>query len=239
MAETKRVLIPDIGDFKDVPVIEVLVKAGDKVKAEDSLIVLESDKATIEVPSPFSGVVKDVSVKVDDKVSEGTPVLEMEVSATESAASAEPSVTGQVPSPPEAQPQAQPQLQQTMDAAENPRPAPGPIAEVSDSALALSALRQPESKTPPPDEAMFAKAHAGPAVRRLARELGVNLGLVKGTGPKQRILKEDVQAYVKAELARPRGGVALGWSLICCRGRTSISPNSGAWSCGRCRGLKK
>ena len=83
MAETKRVLIPDIGDFKDVPVIEVLVKAGDKVKAEDSLIVLESDKATIEVPSPFSGVVKDVSVKVDDKVSEGTPVLEMEVSATE------------------------------------------------------------------------------------------------------------------------------------------------------------
>ena len=219
MAETKRVLIPDIGDFKDVPVIEVLVKAGDKVKAEDSLIVLESDKATIEVPSPFSGVVKDVSVKVDDKVSEGTPVLEMEVSATESAASAEPSVTAQVPSPPEAQPQAQPQLQQTMDAAENPRPAPGPIAEVSDSALALSALRQPESKTPPPDEAMFAKAHAGPAVRRLARELGVNLGLVKGTGPKQRILKEDVQAYVKAELARPRGEVALGWSLICCRGR--------------------
>ena len=117
MAETKRVLIPDIGDFKDVPVIEVLVKAGDKVKAEDSLIVLESDKATIEVPSPFSGVVKDVSVKVDDKVSEGTPVLEMEVSATDSAASAEPSVTVQVPSPPEAQPQPQPQPQQTMDAA--------------------------------------------------------------------------------------------------------------------------
>ncbi len=113
MAETKRVLIPDIGDFKDVPVIEVLVKAGDKVKAEDSLIVLESDKATIEVPSPFSGVVKDVSVKVDDKVSEGTPVLEMEVSATDSAASAEPSVTVQVPSPPEAQPQA-------------PAPAPAP-----------------------------------------------------------------------------------------------------------------
>ena len=106
MAETKRVLIPDIGDFKDVPVIEVLVKAGDKVKAEDSLIVLESDKATIEVPSPFSGVVKDVSVKVGDKVSEGTPVLAMEVSATDSAASAEPSVTAQVPSPPEAQPQA-------------------------------------------------------------------------------------------------------------------------------------
>ena len=214
MAETKRVLIPDIGDFKDVPVIEVLVKAGDKVKAEDSLIVLESDKATIEVPSPFSGVVKDVSVKVDDKVSEGTPVLEMEVSATESAASAEPSVTGQVPSPPEAQPQAQPQPQQTMDAAENPRPAPGPIAEVSDSALALSPLRQPESKIPPPDEAMFAKAHAGPAVRRLARELGVNLGLVKGTGPKQRILKEDVQAYVKAELARPRGGAGLELNLL-------------------------
>jgi pyruvate dehydrogenase E2 component (dihydrolipoamide acetyltransferase) len=80
--------------------------------------------------------------------------------------------------------------------------------------LALSPLRQPESKIPPPDEAMFAKAHAGPAVRRLARELGVNLGLVKGTGPKQRILKEDVQAYVKAELARPRGGAGLELNLL-------------------------
>ena len=214
MAETKQVLIPDIGDFKDVPVIEVLVKAGDKVKAEDSLIVLESDKATIEVPSPFSGVVKDVSVKVDDQVSEGTPVLEMEVSATDSAGSAEPSVTAQVPSSPEAQPQTQPQRQQTAAAAENFRPAPGPIAEVSDSALALSPLRQPEPKIPPPDEAVFAKAHASPAVRRLARELGVNLGLVKGTGPKQRILKEDVQAYVKAELARPRGGTGLELNLL-------------------------
>jgi pyruvate dehydrogenase E2 component (dihydrolipoamide acetyltransferase) len=221
VAETKRVLIPDIGDFKDVPVIEVLVKAGDKVKAEDSLIVLESDKATIEVPSPFAGVVKDVSVKVDDKVSEGTPILEMEVSATDSAASAEPSVTAQPPSPPETQPQAQPQAQppaqpqQTMDVAavENSRPAPDLIAEVSDSALALSPLRQPESKIPPSDEAMFAKAHASPAVRRLGRELGVNLGLVKGTGPKQRILKEDVQAYVKAELARPRGGGGAGLDL--------------------------
>ena len=82
MAETKQVLIPDIGDFQDVPVIEVLVKSGDSVRVEDPLIVLESDKATIEVPSPFAGVVGEISVKVGDKVSEGTLILVMQVSET-------------------------------------------------------------------------------------------------------------------------------------------------------------
>jgi pyruvate dehydrogenase E2 component (dihydrolipoamide acetyltransferase) len=217
VSETKQVLIPDIGDFKDVPVIEVLVKAGDNVKAEDSLLVLESDKATIEVPSPFSGVVKEVSVKVDDKVSEGTPVLEMDVSGRSSAESAQPSVAAQAPSLPqdEVQAEAQGQPQPIVDVeVQNLRSAPRPSAEVSDSALAPSPLRQPASKIPLPDEAMFAKAHASPAVRRLARELGVNLGLVKGTGPKQRILKEDVQAYVKAELARPRRGAGSELDLL-------------------------
>jgi pyruvate dehydrogenase E2 component (dihydrolipoamide acetyltransferase) len=217
VSETKQVLIPDIGDFRDVPVIEVLVKAGDNVKAEDSLLVLESDKATIEVPSPFSGVVKEVSVKVDDKVSEGTPVLEMDVSGRSSAESAQPSVAAQAPSLPqdEVQAEAQGQPQPIVDVeVQNLRSAPRPSAEVSDSALAPSPLRQPASKIPLPDEAMFAKAHASPAVRRLARELGVNLGLVKGTGPKQRILKEDVQAYVKAELARPRRGAGSELDLL-------------------------
>ena len=101
MAETKQVLIPDIGDFKDVPIVEVLVKAGDKVEAEDPLVVLESDKATIEVPSPFSGAIKKVSVKVGDKVSEGTLVLEMEATPKDSAGSAEkPVSTPAPPSPP-------------------------------------------------------------------------------------------------------------------------------------------
>jgi pyruvate dehydrogenase E2 component (dihydrolipoamide acetyltransferase) len=221
VAETKQVLIPDIGDFKDVPVIEVLVKPGDTMQAEDPLVVLESDKATIEVPSPFSGVVKNVSVKVNDKVSEGTLVLEMEVAPKDSVASAEQPVSTQLPSSPQSQSQSQPQPQSQQPQpqpsppiAEGARPAAGPVAEVPNSALALSPLRRPVSKLPLPDEAMFGRAHASPAVRRLARELGVNLGLVRGTGPKQRILKENVQAYVKAELSRPRGGNGMELNLL-------------------------
>ncbi|WP_074858481.1 dihydrolipoyllysine-residue acetyltransferase [Nitrosospira briensis] len=187
MAETKQVLIPDIGDFTDVPVIEVLVKPGDSIKMEDPVIVLESDKATIEVPAPFAGVVKDVSVQVGDKVSEGTLVLSMEVSETEKGA-------------PESQPA--PVAAPTPTPAQAPQPVPQSVPQ-----------RQPSPQparggvfVPPPiDEADFAKAHASPSARRFARELGVNLGLVKGSGPKQRILKEDIQAYVKAELSRPRG----------------------------------
>ena len=178
MAETKQVLVPDIGDFKDVPVIEVLVKPGDTVKMEDPLISLESDKATIEVPSPFDGVIKEVRVKVGDKVSEDSLILAMEVSAA--------SDTAVTPS----------------------TPATTPVVTAPES----TSIRIPQStRQPPPtipalmDEAAFAKAHAGPSVRRFARELGVNLGLVKGSGPKQRILKEDVRSYVKTELAKPRG----------------------------------
>ena len=85
MAELKKVLIPDIGDFKDVPVIEILVKAGDEVKAEDSLITLESDKATIEIPAPYSGLIKEIFVKTGDKVSEGTAILTIEVSDSDEA----------------------------------------------------------------------------------------------------------------------------------------------------------
>lgn len=201
MAETKQVLIPDIGDFKDVPVIEVLVKPGDSIKAEDSLIVLESDKATIEVPSPFAGIIRELSVKVGDKVSEGLPILTVETSEAEQA-------------PPAAQREAA------------PAPTSAPASTVTSSEQALRPAAQPatqsQSAAQPPqpsgsssrsafapspiDEATFAKAHASPSVRRFARELGVNLGLVKGNGPKRRILKEDVQAFVKTELSRPRGG---------------------------------
>lgn len=183
VAETKQVLVPDIGDFKDVPVIEVLVKPGDTVKMEDPLISLESDKATIEVPSPFDGIIKEVRVKVGDKVSEDSLILVMEVSAASKVAVA-------------------------------PRiPAAAPVL----TAPELTPIRISQSTHQPPptipalmDETAFAKAHAGPSVRRFARELGVNLGLVKGSGPKQRILKEDVQSYVKTALAKPRGsGIEL------------------------------
>ncbi|WP_025041274.1 dihydrolipoyllysine-residue acetyltransferase [Nitrosospira briensis] len=214
MAETKQVLIPDIGDFKDVPVIEVLVKPGDSVEAEDPLIALESDKATIEVPSPFAGIVKDVSVKVGDKVSEGTLVLVMEVSETDSAPPDSSSASGTEPAAASvsvSQSSAQP----------SPSEAPAESQSVPDSgtqppepALTRQPARSSVNLASETDEANFANAHASPSVRRFARELGVNLGRVKGNGRKQRILKEDIQAYVKAELSKPHGGAGATLDLL-------------------------
>ncbi|SEN07543.1 pyruvate dehydrogenase E2 component (dihydrolipoamide acetyltransferase) [Nitrosospira multiformis] len=200
MAETKQVLIPDIGDFKDVPIIEVLVKPGDSIKAEDSLIVLESDKATIEVPSPFAGIIRELSVKVGDKVSEGSPILTLEASEAEQASPAEQREVAPASTPAPAPTIASPE--------QAPRPATQSGAQPQSTAQPQPSGSSPRSAfVPSPiDEATFAKAHASPSVRRFARELGVNLALVKGNGPKQRILKEDVQAFVKAELSKPRGG---------------------------------
>ena len=187
MAETKQVLVPDIGDFKDVPVIELLVKPGDTVRMEDPLISLESDKATIEVPSPLDGVIKEISVKLGDKVSQGSLILTVEVSSTTHASSG--SVT-ETPTP---------------DVTPTPVSASLVMAPISAPAL----TRQPPPvPTIPTDAGALNKAHAGPSVRRFARELGVNLALVRGSGLKQRILREDVQSYVKNELSKPRGGGA-------------------------------
>jgi len=205
VAESKQVLIPDIGDFKDVPVIEVLAKPGDSIKPEDPLIVLESDKATIEVPSPFAGVIEKVTVKVGDKVSEGTPILTIQVPEADNAPA---TIQPETPAP-----------EPAAVSASTPPP-PSPVqAKTHEAAASESDVAQPAppsaagSHRPPVpnapiDETGFAKAHASPSVRKFARELGVNLGLVAGTGPKQRILREDVQAYVKAELSKPRGSGA-------------------------------
>ncbi len=215
MAETKQVLIPDIGDFKDVPVIEVLVKPGDSVEAEDPLIALESDKATIEVPSPFAGIVKDVSVKVGDNVSEGTLVLAMEVSETDSAspdassASDTESAAAPVPAP-----QLSVQPSPSGAPAGTHSPAPDSETQPPEPASARQPAHPSINLASETDEANFANAHASPSVRRFARELGVNLGLVKGNGRKQRILKEDVQAYVKAELSKPHGGAGATLDLL-------------------------
>ena len=187
MAETKQVLVPDIGDFKDVPVIELLVKPGDTVRMEDPLISLESDKATIEVPSPLDGVIKEISVKLGDKVSQGSLILTVEVSTATHASSC--SVT-ETPTP-----------------SVTPTPVSTSLETAPISAPAL--IRQPPPvPTIPTDAGALNKAHAGPSVRRFARELGVNLALVRGSGLKQRILREDVQSYVKNELSKPRGGGA-------------------------------
>jgi pyruvate dehydrogenase E2 component (dihydrolipoamide acetyltransferase) len=188
MASLKDVLVPDIGDFKDVPVIEVLVKPGDTVSPEDSLITLESDKATMEVPAPFGGTVKEMKVKVGDKVAEGATILTIEVSE-EAAAPAG----------------------QTKPATPAPASAPAPAAPPAPAAEpAKPAPPAASSATPPAqiDERAFVAAHASPGVRRFARELGVDLGKVKGSGPKDRILKEDVQAFVKGVMSS--GGAAAG-----------------------------
>ncbi len=190
-----EVKVPDIGDFKNIPVIEVLVKPGDSVNAEDPLVTLESDKATMEVPAPQAGIVKELKVKVGDKVSEGTLVLTLEAGSAQPASAA----TAASPAPVKAP------------------PAPAKIAAPTTSAsrLAPAHAASPTAALEPIDEAKSAHVHAGPSVRHFARELGVDLSRVTGSGPKNRILREDVQAFVKTELARPRGaaGGGLGFNL--------------------------
>ena len=196
MSNVIEVKVPDIGEFKDVPVIEVLVKAGDSVKAEDSLITLESDKATMEVPSPAAGRIKELKVKVGDKVSEGSLLLMLEAAESQDTARAEAAPA------PEARPApaAAPRKEETPAPPKAPAPPEKEVARTP--AVAESAV----------DEGGFVRAHASPSVRRFARELGVDLGRVKGSGPKERVLKEDVQSYVKTALARPgagEGGIGL------------------------------
>ena len=188
MSDVIEVKIPDIGDFKNIPVIEVLVKPGDRVQPEDPLVTLESDKATMDVPSPAAGVVKELKLKVGDKVSQGVAVLTLEAGADGK---------GGEPAPAPA-------------AKEPPKPAP----QVAPPPAPAAPARAPTAPILPASPA-FASAHASPSVRRFARELGVDLGRVKGSGPKERILKDDVQNFVKSELARPRGGEGggLGFNL--------------------------
>ncbi len=181
----KNVLVPDIGDFKDIEVIEVLVKPGDTIAKEQSLVSLESDKATMEIPSPEAGVVKELKVKVGDKVSEGSVLLMLEPAGAAPAVAAE---AGRAPE------------------------AGAPDAKKSDA-------KPPESKAAPavvtrvepvpsePKDAVASLPHASPSIRKFARELGVDLARVQGSGPKGRILKEDVQGYVKGALAGKPGAV--------------------------------
>ena len=183
MPTIKEVRVPDIGNFDSVDVIEVLVKEGDIVKAEDALITLESEKASMDIPAPWSGKITAVRTKVGEKIAEGTLILLMEVSeASAPPAAPEKPAAAAAPAPAEPVKAVAP-------------PAPPAQATVTDSGEAA------------------AKVHASPSVRAFARELGVNLALVNGSGPKRRILKEDVQAFVKAELSRPRGTAAGGAGL--------------------------
>lgn len=179
----EEIRVPDIGDFKDVDVIEVMIKEGDRVRRDQSLVTVESDKASMEIPSPVAGIVRELKVTPGDKVSEGSVLLMMEAEETASEKAKPAPLTSlpekndtppEIPSQPAAQPAATPE----------PMPEPGGASR--------------------------GMAHASPSIRKFARELGVDLARVRGSGPKERILREDILAFVKSAIA---GKVASGEGL--------------------------
>lgn len=184
-----EVKVPDIGDFKDVPVIELLVKVGDEVKVEDSLVTLESDKATLDVPSPVAGVITELKIKVGDKISEGTLVALVKKTpagapaVAKSGQDADDGGTAAIPA----------------DAGKAaPKNESAPILAAAEPAPVVSAVPVVPIVSAPASAP--AAAHASPSVRAFARELGVDVGKVVGSGPKGRITQADVQAFVKRVL---------------------------------------
>jgi pyruvate dehydrogenase E2 component (dihydrolipoamide acetyltransferase) len=186
-AGVAEVRVPDIGDFKDVPIIEVMVNPGDTIRPEQPLVTLESDKASMEVPSPLGGVVAELKVKLGDRVNEGTVILTL---VTDAASAAQAAASAMTP----------PAAAATTPAAAAP-------------AIAVS------SPAPSVAEATFDIPYAGPSVRRLARERGIDLRLLKGSGPRGRILPADVEAFAKAPAtaappSAPGAGAATGLNLL-------------------------
>jgi pyruvate dehydrogenase E2 component (dihydrolipoamide acetyltransferase) len=191
MAAATEVKVPDIGAFADVPIIEVHVKAGDRVNEEDPLITLESDKATMDVPAPLSGQVRDLAVTVGDQVSTGSLILTIDPG--DGAAAAPPSLVEQ-------------QEPGVTAAAPPAREAGAPVtAEPVAAEPAAAPVHAEEEHGPAPD---FTGVHAGPSVRRTARELGVDLTAVTGTGPKGRITKEDLLGYLRGPAPGPAAPAA-------------------------------
>jgi pyruvate dehydrogenase E2 component (dihydrolipoamide acetyltransferase) len=219
---TIEVRVPDIGDFKDVPVIEVFVKPGDIVQAEDPLVTLESDKATMEVPAPLGGVVEGVRIGVGDRVSEGSPLLTLKTSQT----GAEPASRSTPPSYPDNADRAIP----PMEIAASGAP-PGAAASES-GAASRDGVSRPVQRPDVQQQAGAAAeaqrpagaAHASPSVRKFARELGVDIARVSGTGPKGRIVHEDVQQFVKTALARTPAGPVAGAAGAAGAGGLSVLP---------------
>jgi pyruvate dehydrogenase E2 component (dihydrolipoamide acetyltransferase) len=217
VSKTIEIRVPDIGDFSDIPVIEVLVAEGDRIDAEDGLVTLESDKATMEVPSPAAGVVRELKLKLDDTVSEGDLVAVLELDEGAGGESAPPdgeTAEEQPESPPEApaeesEPAAaepaevtEPEQEESPAAAEAEAPAPAPPVERPAGPAAVDPSSAP---------------YASPAIRRFARELGVDLSRVEGSGNKGRIVREDVSGFVKSVMsgaaAAPAGGGIGGLTL--------------------------
>lgn len=179
---TKNITTPDLGGAAEVTVIEILVKPGDKIEADASVVTLESDKATMDVPSAEAGVVKEVKVKVGDVVSSGSILLTLEGGKVEAAPNVEP-VKQEEPK----------KEKQKSSAKEESKPKQTKTKSEPEAPRVLSGTLETDSNN---------DVHAGPGVRRFARELGVNLAKVAGSGPRQRVLKEDVQAFVKTQLSQ-------------------------------------
>ena len=199
MSKIKDVLVPDIGEFDAVEVIEVLVKSGDAVSVEDPLLTMESDKASMDVPSPFSGTVKTVKIKAGDKVSQNDLILtlvvkELETADTETSAETE---NSEATAP------------ETKDI----------VSTRKSKSTSSGAVSKEPARRPPPivmsvNQKSFLRAHASPSIRKFARELGVDLSQVHGSGRKERITKEDVQEFVKQALGGTASGTAAAGSGI-------------------------
>lgn len=191
----KEILVPDIGNFKNVEIIELMVKPGDVIAANDALMTVESDKAAMDIPAPCGGTVKEMKVAVGDKISEGVLILLLDTSGEAAASTGAPVVKSFTP--PEAA-------------------APAAVPPPSHPAPAVPAHIPPKHRPDPvAAHAEFVSgkpAHASPAVRRFARELGADLSRIQGSGPRGRITKEDVQGWIKGELAKPTGeAIGLGF----------------------------
>jgi len=192
MARTIEVQVPDIGGFKDVDVIDVLVSAGQQLERDAPLITLETEKATMDVPAPQAGRVVELRVNKGDKVSQGSVILVLEAADETSAAGAAPA-SAPVSTAPSG----------TSKPASVPPPAPPP-APVPVAAAVATAAVPAVAALPGIDEARFSTAYASPSVRKFARELGADLSRITGTGPKQRITHDDVKAWVKRMLSAPQ-----------------------------------
>lgn len=197
MTNIIEIPVPDIGDFDEVEVIELLVSVGDSIEAEDSLISLESDKATMEIPSPSAGVVKELKVSIGDKVALGAAILMLEISDEAST----PADTSKDTADADADKKTSTEATKSTPtvAKETASPVPSHVDEVVPYA--------------PDTTAGLVRSHASPSVRRFAFDLGVNLNLVRGSGPKARILKEDVEAYVKQAMQKGNAPATSGSAI--------------------------
>ena len=198
---TKEILVPDIGSFKDVEIIEILIQVGDKIAADDSIMTVESDKAAMDIPAPFAGTVTEIKRKVGDRISAGTPILMLDCSGQPAVGSrpqesASTVVKSFVPPSP------------TGEGVNVPLPS-HPAPEVPTH---IAPKHRPDPVAAHVEFVSGKLAHASPSIRRFARELGADLTRIRGSGPRGRILKADVQAWVKGELAKPTGeAIGLGF----------------------------